>query len=132
MNATQRLSELFRPDRDPGTGVLGLVEDVLAYCRDHRVHLVWRPGVVTTRPVAGGPEERMSVTLRGSVFRAAIARLAALCNRGRETPVSPYGGSGEFTDDRSSTTIFRVEFANTPDDQRLELTPVTTEPVSGN
>ena len=124
MNTTQSLADLFRIDRDPpGTGVLGLVDDLLAYCRDRGVRLTWHPAAVTVQPLSGGAVERVSVELRSSAFRAVLARLAALCNRHRRDSVSPYGGQGEFIDERAPATVFRVDFRNTPDEQRLELTP---------
>lgn len=122
MNATS-LGDLFQPTRGrQGAGVLGLVDELLAYCRDRQVRITWESGAVTARPLAGGVDERAPVPFRGSVFRAVLARLAALCDGG--SPVSPYGGRGEFVDEGPPPTTFRLDFSNTPDDQRLDLTPV--------
>ncbi len=125
MNTTQSLPDLFRIDRDPqGTGILGFVDHLLAYCRDRGVRLTWQSSQVTVQPVSGGAVEQVSVAFRSSAFRAVLARLAALCNRHRGDSVSPYGGQGEFIDERAPATVFRVDFRNTPDEQRLELTPM--------
>jgi hypothetical protein len=124
MNATQSLADLFRIDRDSkGAGVLGLVDDLLAYCRDRDVRLTWNAAQVSVQPIGGGAVEQASVEFRSSAFRAVLARLAALCNRHRLDSVSPYGGQGEFIDERAPATAFRVDFRNTPDEQRLELIP---------
>ena len=124
MNATESLADLFRNDRDlAGTGVVGLVDNLLTYCRVRGVRLIWHPPQVTVQHVSGGNGEQVSVEFRSSVFRAVLARLAALCNRYRCDSVSPYGGQGEFVDERQPTTIFRVDFCNTPDELHLQLTP---------
>ena len=85
---------------------------------------MWEPTQVTVQPVSGGAIEQTSVEFRSSAFRAVLARIAALCNRHRPDSVTPYGGQGEFIDERSPATMFRVDFRNTPDEQRLELTPM--------
>jgi hypothetical protein len=38
--------------------------------------------------------------------------------------VSPYGGTGELTVPGDPPTTTRVVFVNTPDEQRVELTPM--------
>jgi hypothetical protein len=53
-----------------------------------------------------------------------MARLSALCDPDGTGSVSPYGGRDTFVDERPPRTEFRVEFANTPADQRLDLTPM--------
>src|SRR5208282_5382429 len=67
--------------------------------------------------------------LRKSVFRAILARVAVLCNERSPNSVSPYGGQGEVSVGADPAMTFRVEFANTPDEQRLELTRVRPKAV---
>jgi hypothetical protein len=125
MNATQNLEELLRADHDRGgKGVFGLIDDILTYCRIYQRKMRWSQGLVGVQPVEGGTEEQATAVLRGSVLRTVIARLAALCNQGQTNSVSPYGGQGEFIDDRPPVTTFRISFRNTPDEQWLEITPV--------
>jgi hypothetical protein len=67
------------------------------------------------------------VPLRKSVVRAALARIAVLCNQLNPNSVSPYGGQGELLIGADSTTAMRVVFVNTPDEQSLELAPLRNE-----
>jgi hypothetical protein len=125
MNATQTLAEIFRADHDHGgKGVFGLIDEILTYCQINQRKMKWSQGSVEVQTVCGGTEEQISVGLRTSVLRTIIARLAALCNQREKNSVSPYGGEGEFTDDRPPVTTFRVSFCNTPDEQWFELLPV--------
>jgi hypothetical protein len=66
----------------------------------------WSGGVVESQPIEGGSDEKALVDLRGSVLRAVIARLAALCNQQQAKAVSPYGGQGEFIDERPPFTKY--------------------------
>jgi hypothetical protein len=76
----------------------------------------------------GGAEEQTAVALRGSV----LARLAALCNQQEANSVSPYGGQGEFIDERPPATTFRIAFCNTPDEQWLEIAPLHATQAAEN
>ncbi len=105
-------------------GILDLVDDMLARCVNDQVRIVWCPGVVTEYPLSGTSPTSFEVTLRNSAFRAVMARMAVLCERPDSEPVSPYGGRGEFTDRRWPRVRFSLQFTNTADDQRLELTPI--------
>src|ERR1700721_537018 len=122
MNATQILAEMFHPDHDHGgKGVFGLIDEILTYCRINQRKMKWEQGSVEIQTIDGITEEQISVALRTSVLRTVIARLAALCNQRQTNSVSPYGGEGEFLDDRPPATTFRVAFCNTPDKQWFEL-----------
>jgi hypothetical protein len=68
------------------------------------------------------PQESIEVPLPRSVFRAILARIAALCGERMPNPVSPYGGEGELAIGTNPPTVFQVAFSNTPDEQRLEIT----------
>ena len=67
-----------------------------------------------------------------SVFRAALARIATLCNERNPNSVSPYGGAGELTVDAGPPLVIRVQFVNTPDEQSLELAAVRLETAHQN
>ncbi|HEV3384120.1 MAG TPA: hypothetical protein VG097_04855 [Gemmata sp.] len=125
MNATQTLAEIFRADHDHGgKGVFGLIDEILTYRRLNQRKMRWAQGSVEVQTIGSGAEEQISVALRTSVLRTIIARLAALCNQQQTNSVSPYGGEGEFIDDRLPATTFRVSFCNTPDEQWFELIPL--------
>jgi hypothetical protein len=67
----------------------------------------------------------MDVPLRKAVLRAVLARLAVLCNERNPNSVSPYGGHGELLAGGNPPMVFRVAFANTTAEQKLELLPQT-------
>jgi hypothetical protein len=108
----------------PTGGIAGLVDDLLTVCEEHALQLDWQADRCRARSLAGDWQELAGVPLRKSVFRAVLARVAALCNEGSQTPISPYGGQAEITVGTNPATVFRVAFTNTPSDQRLELTRV--------
>lgn len=125
MKTTSEIAETFRRlSERPTGGVIGLVDDLLAACRDSGLELDWQADRCRVRPRGGDWEDVTDISLRKSVFRAILARIAVLCNERNPNSVSPYGGQGELTVGADPATIFRVTFANTPDDQRLELRPV--------
>ena len=132
MHTPPSLPGAFREAIDhPAQGVVGLVDDLLRLCQVWGVQLDWEADCCRVRPLAGGSEEVIESPLRKSVFRAILARVAVLCNERTPGSVSPYGGQGELTSGDNPGTTFRVNFANTPGEQRLELTPVRPEAVAG-
>jgi hypothetical protein len=132
MNTPPGLAGVFRKAIDhPAQGIVGLVDDLLRLCRERGLHLDWQADCCRVRPLAGGSEEVIESPLRKSVFRAILARVAVLCNERTPPSVSPYGGQGELTAGDNPATIFRVNFTNTPGEQRLELTPLRRGAVAG-
>lgn len=110
-------AERVRKAFEPGAGgILGLVDDLLEMARERPLDLEWRDGVCHVR--AGAPA---TVALPKSVFRAALARLAALCNETEADSVTPYGGAGTLTLAGESPTRLRVSFVNTPSEQRATI-----------
>jgi hypothetical protein len=93
-------------------GVVGLVDDLLDIARGQVLRLTHTGGACRVEPTVGAPFE---VPLPRSVFRAALARIAALCNEHRPDAVSPYGGSCELPG------ALRVSFTNTPEELRLDF-----------
>jgi hypothetical protein len=105
----------------PTRGVLGLVDDLLAVSREGGIQLDWKADQCRVQFRGGGIE----VPLRKSVVRAALARIAVLCNQRQPNSVSPYGGQGELL--VGTDPALRVAFVNTPEVQSLELTPLRNE-----
>jgi hypothetical protein len=122
-NLSQFPEEMRRVFSPSGRGVIGLVDDLLALCQDRGLQLDWHANQCRVRPLGPGLQEAIDVPLPKSVFRAILARVAALCNERSPNSVSPYGGQGELTVAADSATVLRVTFTNTPDEQRLESTP---------
>jgi hypothetical protein len=113
--------QLHRALTTPTRGVLGLVDDLLAVAREHGIQLAWHSGHCRVRFLEGDPPSWIEVPLRKSVVRAALARVAVLCNQRNPHSVSPYGGQGELLAGTDPATTIRVAFVNTPDEQSLEL-----------
>lgn len=111
----------------PTRGVVGLVDDLLMACREHGLQLDWQADHCRVRSAGGDWEELLDVPLRKSVFRAILARIAALCNERRPNSVSPYGGQAELLMGAGTnpTAVLRITFANTSAEQKLELTTLT-------
>lgn len=108
-------------------GILGLVDNLLAVSREHGIQLDWKADQCRVRFRDGGPPGWIEVPLRKSVVRAALARVAVLCNQRAPNSVSPYGGRGELLAGADPTTPMRVAFVNTPEEQSLELAPLRNE-----
>jgi len=105
-----------------------LVDDLLAVCLEHGLQLDWQADRCRVRSFGGGWEESIDVPLRKSVFRAILARVATLCNERIPNSVSPYGGQGELSVGANRPAVFRVTFANTPTEQKLELMTEIEDP----
>ncbi len=130
MNATIQIAGVIRGIiMRPTGGIVGLVDDVLVVCHEHGLQLDWQADRFRFRSPDGEWEELPDVTLPKSVFRAILARIAALCNQRTPNSVSPYGGQGELTVGEDQTARFRVSFSNTLAAQRLELN-CTSEPTA--
>jgi hypothetical protein len=123
-----RIRQVFRPTQ---RGVVGLVDDLLGSCQKQELQLDWHDGQCRVRAIGAEPEESIEVPVSKSVFRAVLARLAALCNERKPASVSPYGGKGELTIGVDRATICSVAFTNTPDTQHLRLTRIQKDHEEG-
>jgi hypothetical protein len=94
-------------------------------CAEHGLQVDWRAGLWRVRPLGGGPDEVIDRPTRPSVFRAILARVAALCNERSPNSVSPYGGQGTLAVGPDKAAVLQVSFANTPEEQWLDMRPVT-------
>lgn len=118
---SERLQRAFNPSR---RGVIGIVDELLVLCREEGLQLDWQANRCRVRRLGAAVQESTEIPLPKSVFRAILARLAALCNERTPNSVSPYGGEGEFSVLTEPQTVFRVTFTNTPGEQRLEVRSV--------
>ena len=114
----ERLQKAFDPTR---RGVVGLVDDLLGLCRECGLTLDWQANKCRVHPLGTEQPGSIEIPLPKSVFRAILARVAALCNERIPNSVSPYGGDGELSFGTNPPTFFRVAFTNTPGEQRLEV-----------
>jgi hypothetical protein len=122
MSDPSPLSEQLRRAFGPNPcGVVGVVDELLAVCREQPLQFDWQSGTCRVRSLGAVGQEPIEVPLPKSVFRAILARLAALCNARVPDSVSPYCGNGEVLIGADSPAVFRVTFTNTPDEQRTEV-----------
>jgi hypothetical protein len=120
----QRLQAVFGTT---GNGVVGLVDGLLGLYREPGLRIDWHADQCRVRLLGAEPQESINVPLPKAVFRAILARVAALCNERVPNSVSPYGGEGELQAGVESPTVFHVVFTNMPDEQRLEVTRIGDE-----
>src|SRR5205085_3750383 len=92
----------------PRGGVVGLVDDLLLVCQERGLEVDWQADRCCVRSFSGESEDLIEVVLRKSVFRAILARVAALCNERHPGSLSPYGGQGELSMKSSPEVVFRV------------------------
>ena len=102
-------------------GVVGLVDDLLKVCPEQGLEVGWQDNQCRIRPLGAELQESIKVPLKKSVFRAMLARIAALCNERTPGSVSPYGGVGELSACSDGPMVFRVAFLNSPGEQWLEV-----------
>lgn len=122
MSNPSSLSEQLRRAFGPNArGVVGVVDELLSACREQPLQFDWQAGTCRVRSPGAAGQDPIDVPLPKSVFRAILARLAALCNERTPGSVSPYGGSGEVLLGGDSPAVYRVTFTNTPDEQRTEV-----------
>jgi hypothetical protein len=127
MNTASQVSGAIRCVFErPAQDVVGLVDDLLRLCPEKGLRLDWQRDHCHIRCLDGCSDETLDQPLRKSVFRAILARLASLCNEGSPTSVSPDGGQGKLSVQTDPPMILRVTFANTTDENWLELVPVSS------
>jgi hypothetical protein len=102
----------------PAHGIVGLVDDLLAACADHRLQLEWQGSSCRLTSVESDWTDVIELPVRKSVFRAILARVAALCNEQRPDTVSPYGREADMMIG-SSGAVLRAAFVNTVAEQTL-------------
>lgn len=108
----ERIQDVFGQSHD----VLGMVVELLSLCCEQGLRLDWQNGACQVRPSAPSAGESVEVAIPESVFRAVLARIAALCNERAPGSVSPYGGRGELAAGDDRATNCHVAFSNRPGD----------------
>ena len=127
MNSTSQHSfDLIQVLEHPAGGILGIVDSLLKACPADGFRLSWDDEMCHV--LVGVDSERtdklFAIPMRKSIVRAIIARVATLCLYDELGDISPYGGVGEITAGGTTPRLFRVQFANTLAEQRLELIPI--------
>jgi hypothetical protein len=106
---------------NPEQGVVGFVDELLAASLQQDIRVGWQAGSCSVVFSKDDHSHRIEVPLRKPVIRAALARIAALCNERSPGSVSPYGGRGEIAIEANPLSVIRATFVNTPETQSLEL-----------
>jgi hypothetical protein len=129
----ERVQNAFQPTP---RGVVGLVDDLLSLCQAHQLRINFRDGHCSVRRLGAEEQESLDIPLPKSVFRAALARIAAICNEKRPHSVTPYRGEGEIVVpallNGVSSSACHVSFTNTPADQQLEIRFSRSSVTEGN
>jgi hypothetical protein len=112
---------LRRELTQPSTGVVGIVDLLLQLCSEHEVDLDWRNDCCRIHSRVCDAKEIVDVPPRRSVFRAILARIAAVCNERCPESMSPYGGRCELPAAHSPAELLEITFANTADEQWLMI-----------
>jgi hypothetical protein len=108
-------------------GVVGLVDDLLGLCRRYQLRIRFRDGHCSVRTLGADDEESLKIPVPKSVFRAALARIAAICNEQHPQSVTSYRGAGDIVvpppDSQNSVppSLCYVSFTNTTSAQDLEM-----------
>src|SRR5688500_6939489 len=112
----ERLRCVFTSPRE----VVGLVDDLLGLCHEQGLRIDYLNAHCVVRSI-GDQAQETEIPLPKSVFRAILARVAALCNDQHPDAVTPYGGEAQFSLGSIPSAIFHVAFTNTPEEQRLQV-----------
>jgi hypothetical protein len=123
---TQPSAVLFKALQAAPGDVVRCADELLRLCYVHGFAVECQPDLCRVRCEGDGVEHVVPNPFRKSVFRAILARIAALCNAAQPHCASPYGGCGELL---MGSAVIHVAFANTPDDQWLKLEPGQTPPA---
>lgn len=129
--ATKPTRALRDAIENPTRGVVGLVDDLLNACRENGLQLDWQASRCCVRSVGGAWGDLLEAPLKKSVFRAILARIAALCNEQTPGSVSTYGGQSELSVGANPAALIRVTFVNTLAEQKLELITESAAAASG-
>ena len=123
MNASSTFSDRVKIlSGTPPGGILDLVDAMVLISRDFPMRLEFSNQACRIEERGSG--DWTELPWRKSVFRTALARLHVLCNERVPGSVGPYGGTGELTIPGDPPVSARVVFVNTPDEQRVDLTPI--------
>jgi len=119
-------------------GVVGLVDDLLGLCRLYQLRIKFQDGHCSIHRLGADAGESLDIPVPKSVFRATLARIAAICNEQHPESVTPYRGEGNIAVLPPDSQKFvppsncHVSFTNTPSDQQLEMRFSSSSAGDGN
>jgi hypothetical protein len=106
---------------NPTRGIVGLVDDLLAASGKSALRIEMRAGTCRVRSAVNGSVEAIDLPLRNCVFRAIVARVAALCNEQVPGSVSPDGGEARLSVKTNPPIALHVRLVKSSAEQALEL-----------
>lgn len=122
MSEASLVSKLVQDLPRPPGGVVAFVDVLVRAALHASLEVQWKDGHVLLRHIDAVPSEDAVLSISKAAVRAALARVAVLCNEGRAESASPYRGVGTIFVDGNSQGI-DIQFENTADCVRLELSP---------
>ncbi len=134
----ERVQTAFQPTP---RGVVGLVDDLLSLCRLYQLRINFQDGHCAIHRLGADPQDSLDIPVPKSVFRAALARIAAICNEQHPESVTPYRGEGNIavlppvsqcSEKVVPPSTCFVSFTNTPSDQHLEMRFSSSSAGDGN
>lgn len=124
MKTTSQLSAALQAAFErPAGGVVGLIDELFRLCPEQGLRFDWQDDRCRVRSLGNGSEEVLDRPLPRSVFRAMLARVAALCNERRPGSVSRYAREGQVLAAADPARLFQVTLTNTTEEQTLEVVP---------
>ena len=116
--ADGRLRRAFAPTQG---GIVGLTDQLLEACVGSDVEFKRVGNRCVCNWTVNGETKEALAPVPPAAFRTILARVAALCDEYSPNAVTPYRGEGLLTVKGPPPTVVRVEYVNTPDEQRLEV-----------
>ena len=104
---------------------VGFLDELLAVARDAGEIRCGLAGERTLRFDLGGEPCEVELDAARAKLRMLCARLSVLCNEGKGSAVSPYGGEGTFTSPAAPLDQWTVRFTNTPGQQEFTMAVVS-------
>jgi len=125
MNATTSyLDELQALLLQPTRSIIEIVDRLLSISLEHHLQIDWRENTLRVHQ-GDGDWEQLKVSIRKSIFRAILARLATLANESTPNSVSLYEGRGKVSVSDHPDLLIHFSFSNSLGDQWLELAAVS-------
>ncbi len=134
----ERVHTAFQPTP---RGVVGLVDDLLGLCRLYQLRINFQDGHCAIHRLGANPQESLDIPVPKSVFRAALARIVAICSEQHPESVTPYRGEANIavlppvsqgSEKVVPPSTCFVSFTNTPSDQHLEKRFSSSSASDGN
>ena len=113
----QQVQQSFKLNAD---GIVGVVDRLLIVSSECKLTFDWDNGDCRIR---SANMDEVNIPMRVSLFRAMIARVAAIVSEQTTDSISPYQGDGTITLDDPPEAAITVTYRNNPGDLLLMIAP---------